>query len=68
MCTIEATVWEWTARNSLRDTPEDASGPESREDASEWAEVEDTILKALLPFAEAKAAVTKALAALMNSP
>ena len=70
VCGIEATVGEWRARNFMRSLRAEAATAADRPERpeSEWAIIEDTILKALLPFNEARAAVTRALAELVKSP
>jgi hypothetical protein len=54
----------------MRPVPAEETGAADRRERaeSEWAIIEDTILKALLPFNEARAAVSRALAELMRSP
>jgi hypothetical protein len=57
---IEPTVSTWTARNVMRE--ETVEEPvESPKPAARWSSLEHVIYNALLPFAEARAAVSRAL-------
>ena len=69
VCAMEIiTVLEWSSRNTMRSVSNEKTPSPSRvRDESDWIKLENTIFDALLPFKEAHAAVSRALAGLLNS-